>query len=139
METKKKTAPWLIAVVLLIAFGAPVAVGILEVRIARNAQAETAAIDYLKAVAKAQNDYRKANDTFAANLDDLKGLPSADTTYKIGYKKVTPDAYLVMAWPTQPGKRGRRYFFLDQTGVVRYDVMRPAGPMSQEVSQGEKP
>ena len=133
METKKKTAPWLVVAILLTAFGLPTAIGLLEVRIARNAQAETAAVEYLQAVAKAQNDYRKANNTFASNLNDLKGLPSSDSGYKIGYKKVTPDAYLTMAWPLQPGKRGRRYFFLDQTGVVRYEVMHPAGPQSDPV------
>jgi len=138
METKKKSSPWLIAVILLVAFGLPIAIGTMEVRIARNAQAETAVIDYLKAVAKAENDYRKANDTFADKLDDLKGLPNPEGSYKIGYKKVTADSYLAMAWPTQPGKHGRRYFFMDQTGVVHYEVMHPAGPQSQEVPQNQK-
>ncbi len=138
METKKKSSPWLIAIILLVAFGLPIAIGSMEVRIARNAQAETAAIDYLKAVATAENDYRKANDTFAEKLDDLKGLTRPDSNYKIGYKKVTPDSYLAMAWPTEPGKHGRRFFFMDQTGVVRYEVMHPAGPMSAEVPPADK-
>ncbi|WP_041855327.1 hypothetical protein [Candidatus Korobacter versatilis] len=138
METPKKSAPWLVVVILVVAFGLPIAIGTMEVRIARNAQAETAAVDYLNAVAKAENDYRKANDTFAAKLDDLKGLPASVGPYKIGYKKVTPDSYLAMAWPLQPGNHGRRYFFLDQTGVVRYELMKPAGPGSEPVPTAEK-
>ncbi len=138
MKTKQKNAPWMIAIILVLAFGLPIGIGVLEVRIARNASAETAAIGYLQAVAKAQNDYRKANDTFAIKLDDLKGLPVLDGTYKVGYKKVTSDSYRAMAWPTQPGKYGRRYFFMDQSGVVRFEVMQPAGPMSQEVPAAQK-
>ena len=138
MDTKKKSSPGLIAIILVVAFGLPIAIGWMEIRMARNAQAETGAIDYLKAVAKTETDYRKANDTFAEKLDDLKGLPKPDGTYKIGYKKVTSDSYLAMAWPTRPGKHGRRYFFMDQTGLVRYEVMHPAGPMSPEVPAGEK-
>src|SRR4051794_25680590 len=99
MQTDKKSSPWILAVILILAFGLPIAVGTMEVRMARNAQAETTAIDYLHDIAKAEKDYRKANDGFAASLGDLKGLPATDTFYKIGYRQVSRDSYIAMAWP----------------------------------------
>jgi len=48
---------------------------------------------------------------------------------KSGYSFVlTPstNAYTVTAQPTNPGTTGQRYFFTDQSGVVRYDTAAPA-------------
>lgn len=36
------------------------------------------------------------------------------------------DAYTINADPVQPGRTGIRYFFTDQTGVIRYESERPA-------------
>ncbi|MCI0723898.1 MAG: hypothetical protein L0338_33815 [Acidobacteria bacterium] len=38
------------------------------------------------------------------------------------------DSYTVHAWPKKPGSTGRRYFFTDQTGIMRVSESGPAGP-----------
>ena len=133
MPVDKKSSFWPVLFIAILAIAAPLVVGIVELRIARNARAETDAVEYLRAVAKAENDYRRDNNTFSLRLEDLKGLPKPGSFYKFGYRKVSTDSYLAMAWPNQAGKHGRRFFFLDQSGVVRFEVMHPAGPASEPV------
>jgi hypothetical protein len=133
MPSEKKYAIWPAIIISLLAVVAPITIGTIEMRIARNAQAETAVIDQLHAIAKAENEYHKANDSFSAKLEDLKTVAAPSQHYKIGYRLVSPDTYLTLAWPNEPGKHGKRYFFMDQTGVVRYEIMHAAGPASNEV------
>jgi hypothetical protein len=138
MPSEKKYSIWPAIVIALLAVVAPITIGTIETRIARNAQAETAVIDQLHAIAKAENEYRKANDSFSVKLEDLKVLPSTNRYYKIGYRLVSPDTYLTLAWPNEPGKHGKRYFFMDQSGVLRYEIMHAAGPASNEVPPVDK-
>jgi len=138
MPSDKKYSIWPALIIIVLAFGVPATIGTLEIRIAHNAHAETAAVLHLRAIARSENDYRKTNNGFSLKLEDLKDLPKPDDFYMIRYRQATPDSYIVMAWPKQPGKNGKRYFFMDQTGVVRYEVMQPAGPASEEVPPIEK-
>ena len=138
MPSAKKYSIWPALIILCLAFIAPITIGTIEVGIARNAHAETAAIARLQAISKAENDYRKANNGFSPRLEDLKDLPKPEDFYKYGYRQATADSYIAMAWPVQPGKHGKRFFFMDQSGVVRYEVMHPATPASNEVPPIEK-
>lgn len=133
MAPDQKYSLWPALTIIVLALAAPITIGTFEMRVARNAHAETAAIEQLHAIAQAENDYRKANNGYSANLADLKDLPKPENFYKIGYRQLSPDMYIAMAWPYEPGKHGKRYFFMDQSGIVRYEVMHPAGPFSNEV------
>lgn len=44
-----------------------------------------------------------------------------------------PDAFTVNGNPVSPGQTGEKYFYVDQTGVVRYNLGAPAGPTSDPV------
>lgn len=46
-----------------------------------------------------------------------------------------PDAYTVNANPVSPGQTGERYFFVDQTNVIRYALGGPANGNSAPVPQ----
>jgi type IV pilus assembly protein PilA len=46
-----------------------------------------------------------------------------------------PDAYTVNANPVSPGQTGERYFFVDQTNVIRYALGGPANSSSAPVPQ----
>ncbi len=37
-------------------------------------------------------------------------------------------SYTINANPVAPGTTGQRYFFVDQTGVIRFNMAAPAGP-----------
>ncbi len=42
-----------------------------------------------------------------------------------------PEQYTVNANPISPGQTGERYFYVDQTNVIRWKVGGPAGPTSR--------
>ena len=79
-------------------------------RIARNAHAETEAIQKLQAIALAENEYRKSMHRFSSSLEELKVLPDPKDLYRYDYRQISPDAYEAVAAPKQPGKHGKRYF-----------------------------
>jgi hypothetical protein len=133
MLSEKKYSIWPALAIICLAFIAPITIGTIEVRIARNTHAETAAILQIKSIAKAENEYRRINNRFSTNLEDLKDLPKADETYQYNYRQLSPDAYEAVAGPRQPGNHGKRFFYMNQTGIVHYEILHPAGPASPEV------
>ena len=46
-----------------------------------------------------------------------------------------PDAFTINANPLSPGQTGERYFYADQTNVIRWALGAPAGPSSPPVPQ----
>lgn len=44
------------------------------------------------------------------------------------------ESYSISAVPVEPGKSGRRYFFTDQSGIIRFRTAGPAGPSSSPIS-----
>ncbi len=46
-----------------------------------------------------------------------------------------PDAFTINANPLSPGQTGERYFYADQTNVIRWALGGPAGPSSPPVPQ----
>jgi hypothetical protein len=61
-------------------------------------------------------------------------------TYKAGAARngVTP-SYTVQANPVKPGETGRRNFFTDQTGVIRYSDSQPATSDDPPISSAPPP
>jgi type IV pilus assembly protein PilA len=48
--------------------------------------------------------------------------------YNFNYQLVTPDTFTLNANPVVPGWTGNRYFFMDESGVLRVRFGAPAGP-----------
>jgi prepilin-type N-terminal cleavage/methylation domain-containing protein len=44
------------------------------------------------------------------------------------------DSYIINAAPNVPGQTGVRYFYTDQTAVIRYNATQPAGPTDLPIS-----
>ena len=130
---KKKYSIWPALFIICLAFVVPITIGTMEIRIARNAHAETSAIQQLQAIAKAENAFREANHHFPASVEELKGLPKAEEYYRYDYRQTSPQSYVATAEPKQPGSHGKRYFLMNESGVVRYEVLHPATATSPEV------
>jgi hypothetical protein len=47
----------------------------------------------------------------------------------------TIDVYTVNANPVSPGQTGLRFFYVDQTNVIRQALDGPAGPTSRPIPQ----
>jgi type IV pilus assembly protein PilA len=78
----------------------------------------------------------------AANADILD--PVVANGIKSGYNFVyaalssgggNPDRFAVNANPISPGQTGERYFFVDQSMVIRFDTLGLAGPASLPVGR----
>ncbi len=139
MPTDKKYSLWPALIIVCFAFGLPLTIGTFEVRIARNAHAEASALDQLQSIAKAEAAYRSMHNSFAPALEDLKDLPKPEGFYTYALRQLSPTAYVVTASPTEPGKHGKRYFFLDQTGTIRYEVLHPATATSPVIPPPKEP
>jgi type IV pilus assembly protein PilA len=69
-----------------------------------------------------------ATQTNACLIDNVLALAASPATAKSGYYftyapgAVAGTAFTVQAPPSIPGITGRRYFFTDQSGVIRYGV-----------------
>jgi type IV pilus assembly protein PilA len=69
-----------------------------------------------------------ATSTNACLIDNVLATATAATSAKSGYYftyaagTVAGTSYTVQAPPATPGTTGQRYFFTDQTGVIRYGL-----------------
>jgi len=78
----------------------------------------------------------RPSDETGADLIDSVLAEGRKSGYSFRYKASTSrgdgpaDTYTVNADPITPGWTGRRYFFTDQTGVIRFDTERPASAKS---------
>ena len=131
-----------IAIIAIIA-----AIAIPNLKDARMAANEAHAITALRAIHSAQNIYREqdvdGNGTLdyadiPATLADhglLEPNPGTDwwenwtqSGYKIGQSSGLLNGQTLFIWsmvalPERPGDSGKRYFFIDQTGVIRYCLL----------------
>jgi len=122
---------------------------------------EAAAVSSLRTIATVEVSYETTYAMgFAPGLSSL-GIPPANTAvgpnhadmidallasgirngYSFVYNGVdlngdgTIDAYTVNANPVSPGQTGQRFFYLDQTNVIRQSLDDPAGPTSKPIPQ----
>lgn len=135
-----------IAVILTIA-----AIAIPNLMRARMQANETSAAAALRSIATVQVQYQSTyNQGYAPSLSALgPGSPpsatSADlidpvlatgtkTGYTFNYSSVDndgdgkPEGFTCNADPITPGQTGQKYFYVDQTNVIRYSLTGPAGP-----------
>jgi type IV pilus assembly protein PilA len=116
-------------VVAIIALLAAIAIpNLLRARLAAN---ESAAIAAMKTIASASHTYRAGNAQYPANLTTLSSgnPPYIDSVLgggnKSGYSfSLTGDAsgFTATAAPVTPNTTGVRRFFVDTSGVIRYNA-----------------
>jgi prepilin-type N-terminal cleavage/methylation domain-containing protein len=141
----------LVEVVVVLALTAVLAVltapNLIEAR--KNAN-ESSAIAALKAIATAQSMFRledpegDGNQDFATSLGELGRASLVDSNlakgtsngYGFTIVSATPFEWQARAEPLIPGRLGGRYFFVDESGVIRFNTTGPAGPTDPDVGGG---
>lgn len=123
-----------------------VAVGIPNILRSRMASNEAAAMASLKTMCSASELYYSNNNTYPQGLSDLiepqSNPPYIDVVLASGEKQgyqfiyAAQDAghFTVNANPVSPGITGARFFYTDETGVIRSNQSQEAGPDDPIVS-----
>ena len=124
----------LMIVVSIIAIIAAIAIpSLLAARIAGN---EASVISSLRTMGTVQEQHRTRFGVYAATLADLGAFGYVDSVLaagqKSGYDFVTPSNTGNTSWsynaqPTVTGNTGDRFFFIDQSGVIRFNTSGAAG------------
>ncbi len=121
-------------VIILVVIATP---SILRSRIVAN---EGAALANLRTLNNACQLYHINKETYSNNLGDLAEPLSSpsyiDTTlanghkqgYEFDYNLIDTDRFTVNANPTTSGLLRGRYFFMDESGIIRANPSQPAGP-----------
>ncbi|MDA2925524.1 type II secretion system GspH family protein [Acidobacteria bacterium AH-259-L09] len=100
---------------------------------------ETAAITYLRTWVNAQELYYAKymvyadadNQLFNEGLISVKGAAdSHGYTYSLDNPSGSKYTWWGKGWPDTPGSTGKRYFFIDQSGVIRYSTTGQANSSS---------
>ncbi len=94
------------------------------------ARCESAAIGALRAVAAAQAKYREGEKKFAPSLEALGNARLIDPVLATGANRgyafrllgADEGGFRVLATPQEPGVSGNRTFFLDESGVIRFEL-----------------
>lgn len=118
---------------------------------ARASANEASAISALRILVAAQSRFREVDmegdgaRDYAESIDELAKAGAIDPVLgsgeKHGYTFVIADGSIFnwrgTASPVTPGKSGNRYFFVDESGVVRFDQHCPPGTVPVKDSQGK--
>ena len=128
----------LIVVAIILIIAAIAVPNLLKSRMAAN---ESSAVGSLRNINTAEVTYNSQNPSTGyvslSNLNTaglLDNVLGQDNATKGGYSfNLTPtgtpaSTYTINASPVTPGSSGNRYFFTDQTGVIRYNAQQPATP-----------
>ena len=94
---------------------------------ARKAGNEASAISSLRTITTTNEQYRTRFNVFADTLASLQATNYIDSVlgggvksgYNFTYNRPSNTTWVVTADPTTPGTDGDRYFFADQTGIIR--------------------
>ncbi len=116
---------------------------LLNSRIAAN---EAAALAGLKAIYSAVNMYYEDTNSYPDSLEDLvepnSSISYIDAQlasgskdgYDYGYSSAAVQDFSLNANPAVPGNTGNRYFYIDETGVIRVNTEGEAGPDDEALS-----
>ncbi len=101
---------------------------------ARRAGSEVSITSSLRTLIEVNRQYRSRSGRYAGNLVDLEEAGSIDAVLAAGTKAGYALTYRggVSAWscaadPERPGESAERYFFVDESGVIRFRKDRTAG------------
>jgi type II secretory pathway pseudopilin PulG len=124
-------------VIVLITIAVP---GILRSRVAAN---EAAALANLRTLNDACQTYHMNEQRYPATLLDLSSAKPSyidnvlgsgqKQGYQFVYVLVDPDHFTVNANPTHTGLLKGRYFYMDESGIIRANANEPAGPQDDIV------
>jgi type IV pilus assembly protein PilA len=71
----------------------------------------------------------------AADLIDSALVTGSKSGYTFTFSAASPyQAYSIQAGPTTPGVTGQRYFFTDQSGVIRFNLSATAASTDSPIS-----
>ena len=106
--------------------------GLPQARISAN---ERSAIGTLKTITVSGGHYRARFGSFPTSLSDLVNAGYIDSGgsspfkagYTFTYTRSSDEHFEATAQPTRPGETGIRYFFVDDSGVIRFSKLGPAG------------
>ena len=106
---------------------------------ARKSANETTAIGFLKMAISIGIQYRERFDSYPAAPDDLfvSGFidPGQDPRgYDVNLVS-SPDTWSLTADPEVPGVSGDRYFYTDESGVIRFDMSATATSTSSPLGE----
>ena len=105
----------------------------------RKSAAATQAIGLLKMVVTTSEQYHVRFGVYASNETDLVNaglIPDSNNSPNSGYEysySSTPYAWQMTAAPKVPGVTGDNYFFVDQSGVIRFETEGPATATSPAI------
>ena len=105
--------------------------GLAQARISAN---ETSAIGTLKTLTVSNIHYRVRFGAYPSSLNDLFNTGYVDSNvaspfkagYNFSYVRSSDEHFEATAEPTDPAESGVRYFFVDESGVIRFSVAGPA-------------
>jgi type II secretory pathway pseudopilin PulG len=116
--------------VVLVLFGIVAAIAIPNILESKTAANEAAAISSCRVVSSAQELHHARFDRYAT-LEELAGNMFIDSILAGGRKSgydfelaVAEDgqSWSMSVWPVTPGTTGDRSFYIDESGIVRYDI-----------------
>ena len=130
----------LMIVVAVIAIIAAMAIpALLNSRMAAN---ESSAIASLRTISTLNERYRVRFSAYAGSLNNMTTSGFIDSNLGSGLKSGYtysytggPSTFSCSAGPESPGASGRRYFFVDLTGVIRFSTTGTASSASTPIGQ----
>ena len=136
---------WIELLVVLVIMGIIAAIAIPRLHEAEMSGNESAAISSLRTIVTAQVAYNITSGTgiYSSDLATLANAALIDSVLATGTKEGyvytctgSKDFFVVTAAPQVPEQTGRRYFFADQSGVIRFSSDGPATVSSQALGGG---
>lgn len=107
---------------------------------------ESAALGHIRAIVDAQMAYRSENSRYASTFDELESSESGSlddnwvVALKTGYSFTmtsTKNGYTVNADPILPGTTGKKHYYSNGSGVIRFDTTGAADNSSTPIDKIE--
>ncbi len=143
--SNQKGFSWIELLVVFVIMSIIAAIAIPRLHEAEMSGNESAAISSLRTIVTAQVAYNITSGTgnYSPDLATLANATLIDSVLGTGIKEGyvytctgSDNFFVVTAAPQEPEQTGRRYFFADQSGVIRFSTDGPATVSSQALGGG---